>query len=179
MDRNAEQLDPSAEDRGLSMSLHRLGLAALIMVFLSAAFFCGLWLSKPADQGLRSHRPSSSPSNKHTVVIREPRFAWMDRHFTLEVTYVPTGVKQLVFHSTEQSTSITKERFVWSPDSRYVALVGDRYFVVEGSETRDKDFLFLVYDTVDNVVYCNADNDFRFPRMKAATATTLFPKGFR
>jgi len=101
---------------------------------------------------------------------------FIDRNLSLEVTDTVAGTTKQVFRSYDQSPLIKTERLAWSSNSRYVAVIGDRYFVAEGSTFPNGEILFLVYDVEKHAVYCNADDDDRFPRMSAADAAAVFGK---
>lgn len=157
------------------VKLNAAALAVLVVGLLSVTLIvvCLVYdlFSHPS---LDSQVPRTSPNGRHRVVVEEPSFRFLDRNFRLVLTTGPTGAPTPICQSSDQSPLIRKERFVWSPDSRYLALVGDRYFVVDGSAFNNCESLFLVYDLDSNTVYCNADNDGRFPRMSAASAAEKF-----
>ena len=159
-----------------TFSFRRFFATAIVLVAaLCTAFGVAIMIfSASSTPRLESHTPVSAPNGRYSGVVAEPPMRFVDRNFRLLLVDNNSGNSVEIFRSKDQSPSIRLERVVWSPDSRYLALVGDRYYVVEGCDFDNGEFLFLVYDTVTKVVYCNADDDFRFSRLLASQAKTLF-----
>lgn len=118
---------------------------------------------------------AESPNGAHRVSLDE-RACGIDRNFRLWIWDRDSqSERQLGWPlSVDQSPLIEHEHFVWSPDSRYVALVGDRYFVTDDAVLPSGDQLLLVYDTEEDVFYSNYDRDDPFDPFPADRSVEVF-----
>ena len=156
------------------MTPHQPNRVLRVLAF-AAVFACVALFVAPmcGRRSLDSHAPRSSPNHHFSAVVRDPSMSFIDRNLSIEVTDTLAGTTKQVFRSYDQSPLIKTERLAWSSDSRYVAVIGDRYFVTEGSTFPNGEILFLVYDVENDTVFCNADDDDRFSRMSAADAAAV------
>lgn len=116
---------------------------------------------------------SQSPDGSHQVVVREG-IRTIDRNFRVVLVDLATGAQREIFVSDDQSPSIDRERFVWSDDSKKVALLGDKYYVVSDSSLSNGEIVFLVYDLENDRLWCNTDHDRGMEAIPAAQAADMF-----
>lgn len=149
-------------------------LATLCVVALMAV---GAYLTAGGRGKMTS---AASPDGRYEAVLDE-RACYIDRNFHILLTDNQSGATRKIGWrlSVDQSPSITREHFVWSPDSRYVALVGDRYYVTDEAELPSGDLIALVYDTVDDAFYSNYDFEETYPPFPADRAVQVFGKAIK
>lgn len=163
-------LDGNVKTNTIKFAFAFISVTMIVYWVVSLAFIV---LQMHAHPILNSQTPALSPDGVYSVVIEQPSLRFVDRNFRVVLTRVATGEEVEIFRSKDQSPSITKENFVWSKDSRYFALIGDSYYVVDGSTIEGGDIIFLVYDVTGEIMYCNADDDRRYPRMSADSANAI------
>lgn len=174
----SRQLQMNSDNKDLSLPRSRAKLVRKIVLVVSVGVLAvgavaGLWyMYSPHDVLV-----SDSPDGAYRIVIRQPRFRFLDRNFRVVLIDQRTNVEQKIFDSWDQSPTIKKERFVWSSDSRKLALVGDRYYVVPDSELPNGQLVFLVYDFDGKKLYCNSEYDRGIPHISAQHAIEIFGDG--
>lgn len=116
---------------------------------------------------------SQSPDGLHRIVVRQPRFVFMDRNFRVVLIETSTKTEREIFRSLDQSPTIESERLVWSADSKAVGLFGDKYYVVPNSQLPTGEIVFLVYNLDTGKLWCNADDDTRYGHITAQAAAKM------
>ena len=121
---------------------------------------------------------ATSPDGVYRIVLHERTggaFA-IDRNFDLLLWDRSSASERKIGWPLchDQSPSITREHVVWSADSRYVALVGDRYFVSEEAKLPSGDLVLLAYNTRDDIFYSNYDFEEAYEPFPATRAVVLF-----
>lgn len=142
----------------------------------TAAVLLFLWLAGNTMFGGRGRMTvAESPNGAYRASLDE-RACGIDRNFRLWIWDRESQAEHQIGWpiSVDQSPLIEHEHFVWSPDSRYVALVGDRYFVTDEAKLPSGDQILLVYDTEEAVLYSNYDRDDPFAPFPAGRAVEVF-----
>ena len=142
---------------------------------IAGAFVC-LFLVVVSPLAIREVvTESTSPDGRYRIVVIQPKLVLLDRNFRVELIDKISESTQVIFKSFDQSPSIREEYFVWTNDSRWVALIGDEYYVASGSGLPNGLTLFLAYDIENDRVYCNTDYLERgFPQMTVGEAVRRF-----
>ncbi|TWT88303.1 hypothetical protein Mal64_17820 [Pseudobythopirellula maris] len=115
-----------------------------------------------------------SPDGRYRITLDEGS-NFIDRNFDLLIWDRQTSSETRFQYLHDQSPLIKREHFVWSPDSRMAALVGDRYFTIPEAELPSGDLICLVYDVQENLLYDNYDHaEPSADRVPAERAKELF-----
>jgi hypothetical protein len=111
-----------------------------------------LWSSSCSS----SEMSSLSPNLEYRALLRERHLPGaIDYNFEVRVTDKSNRIN-LRFRSPDEGPPTGSERFIWSKDSRYVLLVGKRFFVKDGKCLPTGEKLYLLMDMKSKVVSCNS-----------------------
>lgn len=114
---------------------------------------------------------SQSPDKSVSVSIVES-VGQLDRNFEVVLeTASELRVKRVIFKSPDEGLPGT-ERFLWSKDSRYLLLTGQKLFVEEEDILPNGERLYLLYDQRTDLLKCNAAQA-RHPHFKLADLKSI------
>jgi hypothetical protein len=90
-------------------------------------------------------------------LVDRPHFPTIDRNFSLRIVG-PDGSSRRIFTSPDESPSgVGTDRFFWSTDSKGLLLIGKRFWVRDGAQLDNGEFLYLLYDVPSGKIWCNSD----------------------
>ena len=151
----------------------QLWLAIKWLTAFYGGFILLMILASPYLYAPQDVTVSQSPDGLHHIIVRQPRFVFIDRNFRVVLIDTKSNSEREIFRSFDQSPTIKKERFVWSADSKVVGLLGDDYFVVLNSKLPNGEIVFLVYSLDTSDLWCNAPDDNRYSRITAQAAAKM------
>jgi hypothetical protein len=113
----------------------------------------------------------AAPNSSFLVELwDEPRGFNIDRHFKVILRDRRTNAETVLFKSPDEGAPGT-ERFAWSRDSRYFVLIGKNFGIETNapltrynSSYKADEYAYLLYDTSEKRLFCNANQDETFPR---------------
>lgn len=117
---------------------------------------------------------SVSPNGQLKVnVVEKSRGASIDYNFMVTATRSANGDTVLSFNSPDEGPPSGRERLIWSKDSRFAMLVGDRYFIEHPICTSDGEKVYLLMDVWAGRIYCNSDQVVDGEYLKLSQLTSI------
>ena len=108
---------------------------------------------------LRPARPHVRPAKPHVPDMRgelwESTHDPTASHHSFCVFLVRDGEPEVLFESPEEPGPPGTERFLWSPDKRWMLLVGRQYQLTQDIRTPEGDSCYLLYDVQTHTLLCN------------------------
>jgi hypothetical protein len=152
----------------------RLMDRAILIALIIVASGCGKSRLSPAPWLTVS---KTAPNSFYVVELWDepqgPGFS-MDRHFNVVLRDSRANGETLLFKSPDEGGAGT-ERFAWSRDSRYFVLIGKNSGIETNapltrynSAYNADEYAYLLYDTSERRLFCNASQDLTFPRFSIA-----------
>ncbi len=147
--------------------MFRAWLATAVLIIFPAC-------SRPAPSTVSS----TSPDMRYRIELREVD-AFIDRNFEIvlaDLTASPPS-HRVIFSSPDEGPPGT-ERFIWSPDSRAVLLVGKNFFTAAGEKPQVGERAYLLFEVQTATLWCNAAQS-SDPRFGAAELAQFHLDGWR
>lgn len=128
----------------------------MVIGTLGVAVLVSLTIIKSLTGRVPARLEVASPDNAIVAVLEERSGQQLDRNFRVGIRRRDEKDYRWLLNSPDEGRPPGSERFLWSADGRYVALIGEHFYVMEGSATASGVQLYLVYDCQNNRLWCNA-----------------------
>jgi hypothetical protein len=96
----------------------------------------------------------------------------IDRNFAVTVTDLSSRSVSTIFDSPDEGRPPGTERFVWSSNSEYFALLGRNFFEHEEFRLSNGEYFYLLYHIPTRRMWCNASQSVN-ERMSIAQLRSL------
>ncbi len=128
------------------------------IVLAAIALLLMIWLVVSRAIRNAPHIERQSPDRRRTarLVEHERWIGWIDRNFEFQIIDNAADSTRTVFESPDEGAPPGTEQIRWTSDSRYVLVIGENFWVVEGSSDSEGKQLYLLYDIVEDRLWCNA-----------------------
>lgn len=125
---------------------------------MSRAWLATAALIFPACSRPAPSTTSSTSSDGHYRIELRERDAFIDRNIEIVLTDLAASPPshRVIFTSGDEGPPGT-ERFIWSPDSRAVLLVGNDFFITDaGEQPQVGEREYLLFEVQTGTLWCNA-----------------------
>jgi hypothetical protein len=111
---------------------------------------------------------TDSPDGRFRVEVRELDRP-LDRNFEVVLIdrHAAPALSRVIFASPDEGAPPGTERFLWSPDSQAVLLVGEHFFTDDDTD-HEGERLYLLYDVAADSMWCNSSQVRDADRIDAA-----------